>query len=98
MAAPVSGGGADPSTSWHFDANGGGCPAGLKLIVERALYLSSSAWQLRIVPQRNLQVIATRVTLSYPYQWQFNKVIGLLGGTFNGPAQIKTVAVMQNLN
>jgi len=96
-AAPKAGGGADASTSWHFDANGGGCPAGLKLIVERA-YIYQAPLGAPYGASTNLQVISTRVSLSYPYQWQFNKVIGLLGGTFNGPAQLKTIAVMQNLN
>lgn len=96
-AVPVSGGGVDPDTSWHFDANGGGCPAGLTLLVERA-FIYNVPLAAPYPAGSNLRVAATRVALSYPYQWQFNKVIGLLGGTFNGPAQISTVAIMQNAN
>lgn len=96
-ATPITGGGVDPDTSWHFDANGGGCPAGLTLLVERAL-IYTVPLAAPYPAGSNLRVAATRITLSYPYQWQFNKVIGLLGGVFNGPAQISTVAVMQNTN
>lgn len=81
--------------TWTFTANSG-CPAALVLKLERGY-----VYQTTLAPPFDpnpYQIEATRVTLSYPYQWQFNRVIGLLGGTFSGPAQIKTVAVMQNLN
>ena len=47
-----------------------------------------------------MTVEATRITLSYPYKWQFNRVIQFLvpGATFQGSSQITAVAVMQNLN
>ena len=43
---------------------------------------------------------ATQVTLSYPYQWQFNRVINLVVGTASYAATscIVTSAAMQNLN
>jgi hypothetical protein len=42
----------------------------------------------------------TRVTISYPYKWEFNKVIGLLvpGASYASTSQISGVGVMQNLN
>ena len=45
-------------------------------------------------------VEATQVTLSYPYQWQFNRVITLVVGSASYPATscIVTSAAMQNLN
>lgn len=43
---------------------------------------------------------ATQVSLIYPYQWQFSKVIQLVapGATYAGFTNIPTNAVMQNLN
>jgi Flp pilus assembly protein TadG len=45
-------------------------------------------------------VEATQVTLSYPYQWQFNRVIKLVVGSASYAATscIVTSAAMQNLN
>ena len=45
-------------------------------------------------------VEATQVTLSYPYQWQFNRVIKLVVGSASYAATscIATSAAMQNLN
>ena len=95
-AAPVSGGAG--TLTWTVTANTG-CPAPLVLKIERGYFYTTALSTPFAPPATNpYNVIATKVTLSYPYQWQFNQVIGLLGGTFSGPAQIKTVAVMQNLN
>ena len=81
--------------TWTITANSG-CPTAIVLKIERGyVYPTTLSAPFNATP---LQIVATRVTLSYPYQWQFNKVIGLLGGTFTGPAQLKSVAVMQNLN
>ncbi|PYX02340.1 MAG: hypothetical protein DMG85_21660 [Acidobacteria bacterium] len=43
---------------------------------------------------------ATRVTLTYPFQWRFHRVIKLVAPTSNyaGITQLTTVAVMPNLN
>jgi Flp pilus assembly protein TadG len=49
-----------------------------------------------VVPKVN--VVSTRVTISYPYQWQFNRVIQVLvpGATYAGTSQINTVAIVPN--
>jgi hypothetical protein len=36
--------------------------------------------------------------VTYPYQWQLSKVLSLLNGNFNGPANLTTVATMENIN
>ena len=43
---------------------------------------------------------ATRITLSYPYQWVFNRVVHLVvsSATYPATTQLTSVAVMQNLN
>jgi hypothetical protein len=48
----------------------------------------------------NTYIACTHVTLSYPYHWQFNRVITLLVPRANyvSLTQITTDAVMQNLS
>jgi Flp pilus assembly protein TadG len=43
-------------------------------------------------------VVATCVTIQYPYQWEYNKVAGLVGGLFTGPTSITTAAAAYNEN
>jgi Flp pilus assembly protein TadG len=46
-----------------------------------------------------VKVEATHITISYPYQWRFNRVVQLLfSGSFTGPSQIQAEATAQNLN
>ena len=42
---------------------------------------------------------ATQVDLTYPYQWQFARVVKLIAptATFSGPAQIPSTAIMPNI-
>jgi hypothetical protein len=49
--------------------------------------------------QSNYRIEATKVTLSYPYQWSFNRAITLVIPSANyANSPIQSVAVMQNLN
>jgi len=47
-----------------------------------------------------MTVEATRVTLTYPYQWQFGNVITLLvpTATYAGTTQLSVAATLQNMN
>jgi Flp pilus assembly protein TadG len=47
-----------------------------------------------------INVVSTKVTLSYPYQWQFNRVIQVLvpGATYAGTSQIQTTSIVPNLD
>lgn len=47
-----------------------------------------------------LNVVATRVSMSYPFQWHFGNVIRLLvpGASYSGTLQIGTDAVVPNMN
>jgi Flp pilus assembly protein TadG len=88
-AAPTQSG-----LAWTYTANTG-CPGSgtLTLIIDRgSTFPTTGASPVRIE--------ATRVNISYPYQWRFNSVIQLLvpGGWSTGITQISTGAVMQNLN
>jgi Flp pilus assembly protein TadG len=84
--------------AWHFVANAG-CGGTLTLTVERGFtYITT----LPNPPFQagNYTIEGTRVTLSYPYRWQFNRVVPFIAPAANYPAttQINSIAIMQNLN
>jgi Flp pilus assembly protein TadG len=82
--------------TWTYTAAGNGCPAGstLTLTIERGHSFQAT------VNGNAVDVLSTRVTLSYPYQWHFNSVIQLLvpGATYAGVTNITAVAVVPNLD
>ena len=83
--------------SWTFTANAG-CGGTLTLKIERGYVYTAT---LPAPPfQANYTIEATRVTVSYPYRWQFNRVVPFIAPTANYPAtsQINSIAIMQNLN
>jgi Flp pilus assembly protein TadG len=45
-----------------------------------------------------VNVVSTRVTLQYPYNWQYGKFAGLVGGRFIGPASLSATATAFNEN
>jgi Flp pilus assembly protein TadG len=49
-------------------------------------------------PNSQTTIIATCVSIQYPYSWRFNRVITLLGATSNVPSSLTTVAVALNEN
>lgn len=84
-----------PTFTWQFTSSNGTC-SGLVLIIERG-----KNYFIPLQPpfQPNYEVEATRITLIYPYQWQFSRVIGLIApGANYTNSPIQSVAVMQNLN
>jgi TadE-like protein len=81
---------------WKFTP--AGCAGPMTLTIERGITYSAS---LPNPPfQQAYTIEATRVTLSYPYQWSFNRVVKILVSSANYAAttQLSSVAVMQNLN
>jgi Flp pilus assembly protein TadG len=83
--------------AWTFTANAG-CGGTLTLKIERGYVYTAT---LPNPPfQANYTIEGTRVTLSYPYRWQFNRVIPLVapGASYPATSQINSVAIMQNLN
>lgn len=78
-----------PSTSgkmiWTYS-----CPNGITLTINRGYIVTSSGGSA---------VSATEVTLTYPYTWTFNNVMGLLvhGNTAHLPSRLTTRTVMGNL-
>lgn len=65
---------------------------------------ASSTFSLTIerayaAPGTNEKILCTRVSLNYPYKWQFSSVIQLLvPGAVYGTTQISTDAVFPNMN
>lgn len=90
--------GATASVPWTYVASGNGCPAGgnLTLTVQRDYAFPAT------VPGASGQiyVVSSRVTLSYPYKWQFGNVIRLLvpGASYASMTQISTNAVVPNID
>jgi Flp pilus assembly protein TadG len=82
-----------PALTWTYTA-AAGCPAPLVLTIERGYSFQS------IIAGNTFNVMSTRVTLLYPYQWQFNRVIGLMapGATYPGVSQITTDAIVPNMD
>jgi TadE-like protein len=86
------------SLEWVYTATGGGCPTGgLTLDIERSFAYTATGTGA----SKNLNVISTRVTITYAYKWQFGKVVDLLAQGANyakGVTQLKTVAVVPNMD
>ena len=95
----VNGAGSGP-LAWTFTANTG-CGGTLTLIVERG-YVYTATLPLPAPPFQagNYTIEGSKVSLSYPYRWQFNRVVPFIAPGANYPAttQINSVAIMQNLN
>jgi len=81
--------------AWTFTANSG-CPGTLTLTIERGYSFPVTLANIN----NPVNVIATHVTISYPFAWHFNRVIQLLvkGATYAGVTQISTDAVVPNPN
>ncbi len=78
--------------SWTYTANTG-CPANLTLTIDRGnTYLAAGG--------PSLTVEASHITISYPFQWRFNRIIKLIapGSTYAGITQLNAEATMQNLD
>jgi hypothetical protein len=57
----------------------------------------------RAVPEKDFRgttALSTRVTVIYPYKWNFANVAGLLGGVnfFSDPIDLTSAETMSNLN
>ena len=99
-AAPSTGG----VLTWVYTANGGTCPAaGITVTINRGYYFSQTATAPATscsapVGTPAVAVIATCVSIRYPYQWRFNRVVGLLHATSSVPSTFTTIAMALNEN
>jgi len=91
-AAATPAGGANP-WQWSFTAT---CPGGnsVVLTVDRGHIFASTV----TTGGNPMSGIATNVTISYPYKWQFNRVIGLLvsGASYPANSQITVSSTLAN--
>jgi Flp pilus assembly protein TadG len=82
-----------PIYAWVMTATG--CPAGsLVLTINRGKIISIGSGSTAVTLE------TTQVDLTYPYQWQFSRVVKLIApnATFSGPAQIPSTAIMPNIS
>ena len=77
---------------WTYTANTG-CPGTLTLIVDRGNTYQTTGGTV-------VTVEASHITISYPFQWRFNRIIKLVapGSNYAGITQINADATMQNLD
>jgi Flp pilus assembly protein TadG len=75
--------------AWIYTAP---CANPLTILVERAVPPPAAV--------DGTTALYTRVTVTYPYNWNFANVAGLLGGTnsFSNTINLNSVAIMANLN
>lgn len=74
---------------WIYTASTG-CPAPLVLVIERAV----------AVPNGGKILIGSRVTITYPFRWRFNRVVPLIAPKASYPGPVFTMtadAFMMNL-
>ncbi len=89
--------------TWTFTGNAGGCPpGGLTIVINRGYYFDSTA---ATTPTTNCStptlagqtaVVATCVSISYAYAWQFGRAASLLGRTIILPNTINASAIVMN--
>jgi Flp pilus assembly protein TadG len=79
--------------TWDSTSSGNGCPGtGIDLQVNRGCPTTVA------LPTGTIHMIGTCITLSYAYSWQFNRVIGLVGGNANGANSLTANAQAFNEN
>jgi Flp pilus assembly protein TadG len=76
--------------TWTYTSVGS-CPgSGITLAINRGCKSTTSGGTVNL--------IATCVSITYPYRWQYSSFAGLVGGTFAGPANLTTTAAAFNEN
>jgi hypothetical protein len=82
--------------TWIYSASGTGCPGNgtLTLVIQRGYPVPTT------IGLTTINVICTRIEISYPYQWHFNSVIQFLvpGASYSGVTLIATDAVVPNMD
>lgn len=80
--------------TWEYDASGGACSTSnqLKLTINRGYTFQA------MINSKTVDMLATQVTISYPYQWHFNRVITLLASTANYAGVTNVTSTMTMVN
>jgi hypothetical protein len=96
-----------PGVYPKFTFTGSSCTQGtLTIIINRGYYFQGDTSALpanvncspQAVANNRTAVVATCVSIQYPYAWQFGRVSSLLGATTTLPATISATAVEMNEN
>ena len=98
--------GSSSGLTWTFSATSNGCPPpGLTLTVNRGYYfpinsttVANENCQSQTPGSGQTAVIATCISIQYPYAWRFGKVASLLGSNNILPSQFSVIAVAFNDN
>ena len=87
-AVPTSG------PPWAYTSTGS-CPGSLTLTIDRG----ATVFVSEVIGANTINLLATQVTISYPYRWHFNNVIQLVapGANYSG-VYIATSAAALNTN
>ena len=91
--------GSTSSWTWTYSTTPGtnGCPPSLPLTltINRGVTLGATSYG-----NPNTYVMTTHVSIAYPFQWRFNRVITLIapGANYAGVSQINTDAWAVNMN
>jgi Flp pilus assembly protein TadG len=92
-AAAATAAGAATPWKWTFTAT---CPGGgsFVLSVDRGYVFTSSV----TAGGNPVKILSTNVSIAYPYNWQFNRVIGLLvsGASYPATTQIQVNSTLEN--
>lgn len=84
----TSGSQSGAAPTWTYALSGTGCSgSGYGLTIQRQYQFSSGT----------NTVLASQVTLSFPYTWTIGRVIGLIGGSFPNAIAITSNSIMPNL-
>jgi len=89
--------------TWTFNATGNGCPSpGLTVVVNRGYYFPATGGTLPTDCQHptasagGTTIVATCVSVQYPYPWKFGRAASLLGFSDTLPAQITAIGIAMN--
>jgi len=87
---------AGPPLTWTYTASGNNCVTPLILTVNRSYPIPTTITGV----SNPVNVICTRVTIQYGYQWHFNNVIQLIapGANYGATAQISVDAATPNID
>jgi len=84
------------ASPWVYSASGNGCPGTLTLTIDR-----SQAFPVTIPgASEPIYEVGTKVSISYPYQWSFGRVIQLLvpGTSYATVSQVSVDSLVPNMD
>jgi Flp pilus assembly protein TadG len=104
LSSTLGGGSSSSGLTWTFTSDTNGCPPpGLTVTINRGYSFPATSTSVATAtctsqptPSGQTAVIATCISVQYPYPWRFGKVASLLGSNNVLPAQFTVIAVALN--